>query len=596
MTYTLQTWTDNDPTTPLSAARLTHIEQGIGGLDVNLPIITVQGAGIDNTGVSDSATAIQSLITGAAGKIVYFPPGTYKINTQISIPTGTKIRGAGMSLVTIDGTGITNQTAFFKASGTFTGTTSLLTGNVGPNVLTATLTSASGFAAGDFGRLESTASTGVDGILAGEILSIYSIATNTLTFDSFIQGTYTTAASAKFTKITFLEDVEISDIGFIGTVNDATKQQCAIEYDYVKNGLVRRVKVQHCHMYGVELWNCLGSRVEDCDFYHCSDAALGYAICNDGATADTVAIGNRFRDCKAAVEHTGSTGQGGVPRRCIFAYNTITGAYRGAMQAHTGAEDLIFAFNTVASTTSNELAGAQVDGMNVPGTRLTIVGNKFTGIFRRAIYVHNGTYNPFHTLIANNTAIGLSLGVSFGRGIEVDFGQTSGGTVEACTIIGNQIKMSPAGNTDPAIDIENGLSTLSAGVKVQDNIIYADTTNQGIRAVYLKDFTISGNTITTFGTGAPAIQIDNSQDGVISGNVCVGSGGSNTVGGIQGATTINVACIGNRVRNFQNGVKTTGTSGLWAVAANVLLGFVNSGAELNLSTTAGANTTTGANV
>lgn len=33
MAYTKQTWTNDDPATPLSATRLTHIEDGIAGAD-----------------------------------------------------------------------------------------------------------------------------------------------------------------------------------------------------------------------------------------------------------------------------------------------------------------------------------------------------------------------------------------------------------------------------------------------------------------------------------------------------------------------------------------------------------------------------------
>jgi hypothetical protein len=566
----------------------------------HVPEFNVKSAtyGAAGDGVADDTAELQATFNAAAGGgMVIIPPGTYKISSTVTIPAGVKIKGAGRDLVTIDGTGVANQTPFFRAAGALTVTTSNLTANVSPEALTATVASGTGFAAGDYVRIESTASTGTDGILAGEILRIYSIASNVLTFDSYVMGTYTTAATGKVTKLTMIDGVEISDIGFLGTVSDATKQQIALEFDFCINPAVRRVRIQHCHRYGVELWNCLGARVEDSDFYHCSDATYGYAVCNDGATADSVVTRNNFRDVKAAVEHTGSTGagNGGVARRCIFSFNTITGAYRGAMQAHTGAEDLVFIGNTVASTTSNEISGGQVDGMNVWGTRQTIIGNVFTGMFRRCIYTGNGTTSaPFRILIQGNTCRGASLGVNYGSGIEIDVSNASGGTVEAVSILGNQLKMDTTQNSNGSIRIIGLASGTSPGWIISNNDMISAPQFPAIIANNLSDFTITGNHLVVPGTGSNGvgIQIDGSADGVICGNVIVGPG-SGTGVGVQAANTSGVAVTGNRVRGFFNGVKTTGTSTGWSVAANVLTGFVSGGAETSLI---GTNTVTGANV
>jgi len=64
-----------------------------------LNVYNVLAYGADSTGVSDSTTAIQTAATAAAGGTLYFPSGTYKITSGITISSGTVVRGDGISSV-----------------------------------------------------------------------------------------------------------------------------------------------------------------------------------------------------------------------------------------------------------------------------------------------------------------------------------------------------------------------------------------------------------------------------------------------------------------------------------------------------------------
>lgn len=59
--------------------------------------INAKIAGAYGDGSTDDATAIQAAINslGTAGGIVFFPPGVYKVGTQITVPSRVSIRGAG---------------------------------------------------------------------------------------------------------------------------------------------------------------------------------------------------------------------------------------------------------------------------------------------------------------------------------------------------------------------------------------------------------------------------------------------------------------------------------------------------------------------
>lgn len=112
MTYTKQTWA-NGPAglTPISAARLDHIEDGIedalplDGVAVKTGITTFANAvlmgevphvdprslGADNTGASNAMTALTNAVAAAAGGTVLVTKGTYLVTGTgtITIPPGT---------------------------------------------------------------------------------------------------------------------------------------------------------------------------------------------------------------------------------------------------------------------------------------------------------------------------------------------------------------------------------------------------------------------------------------------------------------------------------------------------------------------------
>jgi len=61
-------------------------------------VTVLTGAGIDETGVTDSTAAIQTLVTNAAGPVVGVPGATYKWSS-LNLKNGSDVRGNGASLV-----------------------------------------------------------------------------------------------------------------------------------------------------------------------------------------------------------------------------------------------------------------------------------------------------------------------------------------------------------------------------------------------------------------------------------------------------------------------------------------------------------------
>lgn len=73
-------------------------------------VVNVVSEGVDNTGATDVASAVQALITAATAEtVIYFPAGTYRIDTGLTVGYKDEIllKGAGMDVTFFDYRGTT---------------------------------------------------------------------------------------------------------------------------------------------------------------------------------------------------------------------------------------------------------------------------------------------------------------------------------------------------------------------------------------------------------------------------------------------------------------------------------------------------------
>ena len=56
---------------------------------------------IQNDGTGDQSAAINALLKGSVGSVIFFPAGIYQIQNPVTIPVGSKIVGEGWSQVNI---------------------------------------------------------------------------------------------------------------------------------------------------------------------------------------------------------------------------------------------------------------------------------------------------------------------------------------------------------------------------------------------------------------------------------------------------------------------------------------------------------------
>lgn len=99
MSYVKTVWKDlPDRTTPITAARLDNLETqyDVGMADFGVGV-SVKAHGAVGDGAADDTVAIQAAITAASGKVVFLPPGSYKIAGNLNVPANTAVRGAAGS-------------------------------------------------------------------------------------------------------------------------------------------------------------------------------------------------------------------------------------------------------------------------------------------------------------------------------------------------------------------------------------------------------------------------------------------------------------------------------------------------------------------
>lgn len=125
MPYTPQTWNDNDTTTPLSAARMTHIEQGV--FTAQSTAEQVMGFGPNWVAASNAPAYIRQAVAAAQGvvatgtndhttintalasyKSVYLTEGTFVFGGSAALPSARSVFGSGTATKV---TGVSGQSA-----------------------------------------------------------------------------------------------------------------------------------------------------------------------------------------------------------------------------------------------------------------------------------------------------------------------------------------------------------------------------------------------------------------------------------------------------------------------------------------------------
>ena len=158
----------------------------------------VLGCGADPTGAASAVTAFNNCITTHAGqRPIYIPPGTYKIDSTVTIKDGLTVFGSPGALInaSISSSLLTNS-AFYAPYPSTTATTTL-NGTPGLGSLSVTLTSATGFSTGIYVQIASATHSPLSSIYKAELVSGTTLTLDRPTLWNWQSGDTVNALSAK---------------------------------------------------------------------------------------------------------------------------------------------------------------------------------------------------------------------------------------------------------------------------------------------------------------------------------------------------------------------------------------------------------------
>lgn len=507
-------------------------------------------------------TAIQRTINSAhaaGGGTVFVPDGTYTLTSGLT----------GYSDITLElspGAVLDFSTAAVSTTLlSFTGTeaaTVALTGNttVGGTSLSVAAGAESGFTAGDYVRVGSTAiwDPGRTNNPLGEIAVVLSTASGTINLRSpLVGGAYNTADSAVVSKITPLRRCGVRGGKILG--GGSGSQHAGIVFDMVVHGSVVGTHFDAVEYVALAAYDSIDVVFDGVNVERSNLAGTGYGVMFVYACAGCKVVNSHFRDCRHGTTSGGGTSRKGFPRRCLYANNTIVDTTDVGMDIHANAEDMTITGNTIYD------AGNM--GINVNCPSATITNNTIVRSASDGIQIRNFSDAPTQYTVTGNRIIAPGSG-----GIEWLSSGTSHGTTNYGAVISdNYIQDSVAQSI--VVSVTSPDAFRLSGAVVKGNVI-RNPGSQAIRFVTVDNSVIADNVCHDVPNTLTGIFLNDVNDATVTGNVVeyvsLNSGTAFLVSPGTG-----VVLTGNRAKNAWTGINVSAASSGCTIANNDMTGATN---------------------
>ena len=410
--------------------------------NISTNIINVKNIGARGDGWSDDFSAIQSAIDSAPDPtVIFFPAGTYRIKSQLSLKSGIVLRGEG-SLKT--------HLEFLSASGCF-GINGRTTGSY-VNILSGlekgsdkiVVSDASNFSVGQGGEIRQedivapAASWGAYAV--GQMVKIVKINGNTLTINPPLHIDLDSSKSPEILAVRYVKRVGIEDLHIkrIDSGHDSTN----VTINRAADCWIRRVESENTLKYHFSIARSLHLEIRD-SYIHESKSK------GDGGQGYGTSLSRYVTS--------------------VLVENNIFSELRHAMIVQIGVNGCVFGYNYAERNYSD-------DGWDK--TYISIHGhypfmNLYEGniVGRIGIADYWGPSGPGNTFFRNRVK-GTDKHKDFGpyRGIEVD-DYSHDQNIIANELTGNQTKITFDGNDDPSQGTSNDV--LVHGNNVHGTITWA---------------------------------------------------------------------------------------------------------------------------
>jgi hypothetical protein len=511
--------------------------------------INVKDFGAVGDGVTDDTAAIQSALTGASRRI-FFPEGTYKVTSTLSITDSNvevdfqraRINFAPDPLVSDkflyirgDGLGGTQYTLDGDASG----------GDETIDVSAANklLMQAAGWDAGTVFTLSATTAYSNDATensvaQPGELNVFEQWDGENITPVIPVSDYYTTDASPEANdpyveKVTLLENITIrggyitgpsgspTDIGDPADDDDGFDGHVCIEIDWAKNVLIADMTIHQFHMRAIGLSNVMFGRVQGCHVSReevdpMGASSHGVSIRNMGQ--DIIITGCTFYNLRHTLSTNYTGSYPGVTRRITFSHNTVTNSTSNwidsdggdAINTHIGTEDVHILNNT--------MDGGGGSAINIQARSGSVRGNTITNSKDTAILWVNRTSRTGTVDISNNW-VDRTLGGELPNGgtatatgiyIKVLTGQVVDAEMQPVIVSNNRV----VDTHSHGIHILSGVMYIKS-LSVTGNTVY-NAGGYGIRIQACDNYSITGNSV--YSAWTHGVSIKKCNHGAITGN------------------------------------------------------------------------------
>jgi hypothetical protein len=439
-------------------------------------LVNVKDFNATGNGVADDTTPIRNAINSGA-KRIYFPAGTYRVTSRISVTTnGITIFGDGDATILVN-LPVNGSDSVFDVAGpglqtpTTTATADFKIGN---NVLS--VASSASFAPGDLIRIVSTeyfnGSEGIAGYgirTKGELSQIAQISGNNFTLSEAAKDNYTSAGNTiTVRKYNAIRNIKITGLNFYGTGGGASHTSenpvgpRAIELDFIVNA-----EVSHCSFLNFPRFACTADNLKN--LIITDNKFLGYDV-------------NDPTNLPLPSDQWFTGFQVFSSENIIFSSNVGLNSRRSFDANSAGTGTAVCRNITIVNNTS-------IDCTNTVGTHtcdnVTVIGN--TGIASGGIGIRGKNVVVSGNIISPKTATGTGISV----GPTIDFSTTAIPEEPGVghVVITNNILR---GTWEKGVYVR-----FSADSAVISNNSLAETTTYGIAfgGVIIKNVSISNNII-----------------------------------------------------------------------------------------------------
>lgn len=414
----------------------------------DLKLVSIRDYDVVGDGITDDTAGIISALNalnGVCGGVLYFPAGTYKITSGITLPSFVSIYGDGPDATILDAT--TCTAASIGSSGvhirTDTGVWSSLGTTLAQSGVTAgsqliSFFSAHGLTANDILLIQNPSNYSWakqrSYYRSGEIQKIAFIpSSSTVRVQGTVNDTYknTDVDLYKLTKYTsgFIKNLSLKTAK---VTNIATDSFRGIRIDSGVNYVLENVKIIGVPYAGIELKQCNNVLVNNCWVQENGidefGGDYGLAIYN---SSDVTVFGGYYSASRHAITIGGGSETGAVPNRfikvigasCHTSGQTLDSLSVGALDCHTNSEHVLFKdcvidggiaglganYATVQGchiigrgSGSSLILGASLKGTNINIHNNVCVSTREPG-FNRGAFIDIGSQND---ALSDNTSLG----------------------------------------------------------------------------------------------------------------------------------------------------------------------------------------------